>query len=294
MTLNNIDFIWKENTDLNMLLNIDDKKKMIVIKFSTLMNYFKIPYSDLLLQDKQTVDNSKVEQTTKFFEEELKKRLNDILLFVSRIKLSNNPEILLSDIDLNTIFDYSKKQEEIKNNKLEKTTEKLTISNKKRFKILKLFGLPLVFSVLTLFISAFIFDNCLNININTICISEKDIINISFIIILLYIPFVQRINIKEHLDEVIPLILTILFISFNLQNNSKILELIVVSSTSFYFAFLLRNSYKNSVLFYSFLLIGIFYISTPRLEFSDDNIGKLVLLIPFIMYSFKYLGREKN
>lgn len=297
MTLNNIDFVWKENTNLNMLLNIDDKKKVIVIKFSTLMNYFKIPYSDLLLQDKQTIDNSKVEQTTKFFEEELKKKLNDILLFVSRIKISNNSEILLSDIDLNTIFTYSKKQEEIKKQTIEETKQTTKINKKWTVKHVIA---SLLLAILTLAIFIFIFGYCLNIDAEPICLIESlfnmdtnNTMDILFLVVLLYIPFVQIINIKEHLDEVIPLILAILFISINLQHDSKILELIVVSATSFYFSFLLRHIYKSSFLFYAFLLIGIFYISVPSLEFGRKEIGKLILLIPFMMYSLKYLGKDK-
>ncbi len=297
MILNKFDFVWKENTDLNIVLDVYDKKIIAIIKFSTLMNHFKIPYSDLLLQDKQTIDNSKVEQTTKFFEEELKKRLDDILLFISRIKISNSPEILLSDIDLNTIFNYSKKQEEIKKQAIEETKQ-TTITNKQWS--LKHVIASLLLAILTLATFIFVFGYCLNIDVEPICLIERvfdmntETMDILFLVVLLYIPFVQRINIKEHLDEVIPLILTILFIPFNLQNDSKILELIVVSATSFYFSFLLRHIYKSSFLFYTFLLIGIFYISAPNLEFSRKEIGKLILLIPFMMYSFKYLGKDKT
>ena len=88
--------------------------------------------------------------------------------------------------------------------------------------------------------------------------------------------------------------LSITFIYATFDNDLEYLVLFVICLTSFYFSFLLRKKYKTSILFYFFIIIGIIYNPIFRIDIKPDNFGKIILLIPFMIYRFLYLGKNKS
>lgn len=300
MILNKFDFLWKENTDLNIILDVYDKKIIAIIKFSTLMNHFKISNSTLLSQDKKSIDNTKLEQTIKLFEEKLKEKIQDIMLFIdsNKLRISNNSEINLSSIDLDIIFKQKIKEETkiIKVNKTTVISEKKEIPTKANTsniwgKILNFFIIPIIFVAIQICISMYLKDNIKD----AIRVSEDmQLFDLLFFVFIFYLLFIQNIKIKEHLNEFIPIWLSVSFIYFTFANNLKYLVLFTICLTSFYFSFLLRKKYKTSILFYIFIIIGIIYNPIFRIDIKPDNFGKIILLIPFMIYRFLYLGKNKN
>ena len=304
MILNKFDFVWKENTDLNIVLDVYDKKLIAIIKFSTLMNHFKISNSTLLSQDKKSIDNTKLEQTVKLFEEKLKEKIQDIMLFIdsNKLRISNNSEIKLSSMDLDIIF----KQDIKEKTKINKT---IVISEKKERptktntsnvwrKILNYFIIPIILVIIQFCIFIYCGENLRIIKniieFRNIELFNMQILTLLFFIIIFYPLFIQNIKIKEHLNEFIPMWLSITFIYATFDNDLEYLVLFVICLTSFYFSFLLRKKYKTSILFYFFIIIGIIYNPIFRIDIKPDNFGKIILLIPFMIYRFLYLGKNKR
>jgi len=301
MILKTYNFIWKENTDLNIILDVYDRKIVIVLKFSTLMNYFKISFSDLLLQDKKSIDNSKLEQTANLFEEKLKEKIQDIMLFIdsNKLRVSNNSEIKLSSIDLDIIFKQSieKKNTSILINKTKDFPEKKETQIKANTstiwrRVLNYFIIPIILVATQLCIIIYCTEN-IRIIEDMLFDGEKTLALLFFVFIF-YLLFIQNIKIKEHLNEFIPIWLSITFIYATFDNSLEYLVLFVICLTSFYFSFLLRKKNKTSILFYFFIIIGIIYNPIFRIDIKPDNFGKIILLIPFMIYRFLYLGKNKD
>lgn len=298
MILKTFDFLWKEDTNLNIVLDVYDKKITAIIKFSTLMNHFKISNTSLLSQDKESIDNNKLEQTVKLFEEKLKGKIQDIMLFVdsNNSKISNNLEITLSPMDLDIIFKQNKEKE----NKII-GAKKINDKNKKSnigSPLLKYFFIPIIFVIIQFGISLYL--NKIGIMGNGIEIFKDievfniEIFSVLFFVFIYYILFIQNIKIKEHLNEFIPVWLSITFIYFTFDRGLEYLNLFIICITSFYFSFLLRARYKTNILFYSFIVIGIIYNPIFRMDIEPDDFGKILLLLPFILYRLLYLGKHKD
>ena len=202
-------------------------------------------------------------------------------------------------VDINT-YGNTTKSEKTTNNTQKITIEKIKLSNNKLKKLLKQVVFCSVFSLLTLgiiiIISEFmktrtdIIDIAQILNIN----NYDEFINFLFLFILFACAFIPNINIKNNLNEFIPFLLAIILIVIDPSDEPKYLELIVISVGSFYFVYLLRYKYKASILFYVFLLLGVLYNPIFKTEIETNDISSILIIIPFFLYRFIYLGKDKN
>ncbi len=150
-----------------------------------------------------------------------------------------------------------------------------------------------------------IFNKKIDIIENTafFCSSEELFIFViscfSFLLSILILYFIvtktslKKIDIKNNLNQIIPIIASVIFLSFaifeiDIIEESAFYSLlrIIVSATLFYISFILKNS--KSVLFWLALSLGILFNPIVPIRLDDSDLWKPIDIFT-IIYMFAYI-----